>query len=120
MSKETIKELKPIILRDEETGRVYTLRFTRATVRKLEQQGFDVNDIDKHPMTRIPEIFYGAFLAEHPYIKRSETDDILFNRLGGMSDAMLERLGELYAEPFNTLIATEDDSKNPRTMAVEL
>lgn len=115
-----MNELKPIKLTDEETGRTWTLHFTRNSIKKMEQSGFNINDLEAHPMVRIPELFYGAFLADQPFMKRKDTDDILFNKLGGMSDAMLERLGELYAEPFNTLISTEGATENPCKMAVEM
>lgn len=112
-------ELKPIVLRDEDDGRVYTLRFTRATVKKMEQNGFNMNEVSSMPMTRVPELFYGAFLADQPFIKKKDTDTILFDKLGGMSDKMMERLGELYAEPFNTLV-NGDNTENPQRMTVEL
>lgn len=112
-------EVNPIILSNNETGKSYTLRFTRSTVRKMEQNGFDMNDISVHPMTRIPELFHGAFLADQPFIKRETTDHILFEELGGITDAMMERLGELYAAPFNTLVVGSDEPKNSK-MTVEL
>lgn len=111
--------VNPIILKDTETEKTYTLRFTRNTVRKMEQNGFDVSDLEKHPMSRVPEMFHGAFLADQPFMKREQTDKILFEDLGGVSDAMLERLGQLYAEPFNTLIVGADEPKN-RKMTVEM
>ena len=106
--------VNPIILKDEETGKSYTLRFTRRTVMKLEQEGFDASQIEKHPMTSIPEMFYGAFLADQPFIKRETTDKILFEDLGGLSQNMIERLGQLYAAPLNELIAKEDEPKNAK------
>lgn len=65
-------------------------------------------------------MFHAAFLADQPNMKRSETDTILYDKLGGLDDAFIEKLGQLYAEPFNTLIASGDSSGNPRKMTVEL
>lgn len=106
--------VNPIILKDEETGKSYTLRFTRDTVKKMEQSGFDATQIDKKMMTSVPELFYGAFLADQPFITRKQTDKILFDDLGGLTEKMIERLGLLYAAPLNELIAKDDEPKNAK------
>ena len=113
------KKIKPIVLTDTETNDVYTLEFTRDTVKYTEFKGFNIDDIDKKPMSAIPELFYYAFRAHHRNISREKTDKILFEDLGGMSTEMLERLGELYAVPLTTLFAKENTSKNSK-MTVEL
>ena len=49
---------------------------------------------------------------------REQTDKILFDGLGGLNEDELGYLGKLYAAPFESLIASEDES-NPRKMAVK-
>lgn len=115
-----MSELKPIVIRDEEIGKTYTLRFTRATVRKMEQDGFNIMTFEEKPMTNLPELFYGSFLADQPYMKRKDTDAILFDKLQGLSQQFIEKLSALYNEPFNTLIAGEGEPQNPCKMTVEL
>lgn len=116
--------IKPICITDSETGEKYTLEFNRESVLFAERNGFNIDDIDIHPMTRIPELFFYAFRMHHKFIKREKTDEILFDKekgLGGMPEGMLNRLGELYAAPFNAFKRDEEDTegKNSR-MTVEM
>ena len=112
------KKSKPMIITDPENGKEYTLEFSRKSVAKTEQAGLDINKMDSQSMTMIPLMFWGAFLMHHPYMTREQTDKILFDGLGGLNEDELEYLGKLYAAPFESLIASEDES-NPRKMAVK-
>lgn len=114
-----MNKVKPIILTDTDTNTQYVLEFNRESVRFAESRGFDISDIEKHPMTRIPEFFYYAFRMHHRNVSREKTDKILFEDLGGMSEQMLMRLGELYSVPLESLVAGEDEPKNSK-MTVEL
>ena len=113
------ERLNPMVITDPDTGREYTLEFSRKTVSKTEQAGFDMNKLESMGMTMIPLMFWGAFLMHHPHMTKDQTDKILFDGLGGMNDEELNRLGALYAEPFKSLIANEGATENPRKMAVK-
>ena len=115
MSNSKSERVPPMVISDPETGREYTLEFSRKTVAKTEQAGLDVNRLESASMTMIPLLFWGAFLMHHPHMTREQTDKILFDGLGGLNEQEMERL---YAAPFQTLIASED-SGNPRKMAVK-
>lgn len=115
MSKERIT---PIVITDPDTGREYTLEYNRKSVVKIEQAGFDINAIESKSMTMITLMFWGAFLMHHPHITKDQADHILFDGLGGLSAEELAHLGKLYAEPLQTLVASEDEG-NPRKMAVK-
>lgn len=104
------KEINPIIIRDTDTDKEYTLEFNRESIRFAESRGFDINDIERHPMTRVPELFYYAFRMHHKNIARDKADAMLEEI--GWSDVLLERLGQLYAVPFESLMADEDEPKN--------
>lgn len=117
-SKEVNENIKPILLTDNETGEEYTLEFNRESIRFAEARGFDISDVGKYPMTKLPELFYYAFRMHHKSVSREKTDRILFEYLGGMPDGMAERLGALYSAPFEALTATEGTEKNVR-MTVE-
>lgn len=104
--------VKPIIINNKDTGDSYTLEFTRESVKFAEMRGFNINNLDKFPMTTVPELFFYAFRAHHKNVARDKTDKILFEDLGGMPKGMIERLGELYAEPFNALTNEEETVKN--------
>ncbi len=115
-----MRSVKPMVITDSESGREYTLEFSRKTVVKAEQAGLDVNQIESKSMTMIPLLFWGAFLMHHPHMTREQTDKILFDGLGGLSADEMGRLGELFAAPFDSLISSEDENANPRKMAVQL
>ncbi len=114
MAKEIIDEVKPIIIHDEEKGVDYTLEFNRDTVRFAEARGFDIDDVGKFPLTKLPELFFYAFRMHHPNIARANTDKILFEDLGGVPEGMVERLGVLYAVPLKALSSKENKAKNPK------
>lgn len=111
MEKENVK---PIVLTNTETNETYTLEFTRDTVKHAERQGFDIDNIDKAPLTMTIELFYLAFRAHHKNVTREKAEKILFEDLGGVPDGMLERLIKLYALPFESLINNEGNSKNAK------
>lgn len=119
MTTEKSKRMNPMIITDPDENREYTLEFSRKTAAKAEQAGLDISKVDSAPMTMIPLLFWGAFLMHHPHMSKDQTDKILFDGLGGMSDQELEYIGKLYAEAFKTLVVTEDEGANPRKMAVK-
>lgn len=113
--KETIN---PIIITNNDTGEKYTLEFTRETVKFAERHGFDFDNIDRYPMTTVPELFYYAFRAHHKSVTKDNADKILFEDLGGISNAMVKRLGQLYTKPFEELTCEDGETKNAK-MTVE-
>lgn len=118
MAKEMNDRVKPITIHDAENNIDYTLEFNRESIRFAEQRGFDISDVAKFPMTKLPELFFYAFRMHHKNISRERTDRILFDDLGGMPDGMAERLGLLYSAPFEVLSAESGKVKNPK-MTVE-
>lgn len=111
----------PMVIVDPETNHEYTLEFSRKSVARCEAEGLDINAASSKSMTMIPLLFWGAFLMHHPYMKREQTDKILFEGLGGLSGDELGYLAELYAEPFKTLIMDDEEGSqgNPRKMTVK-
>ena len=118
MSSEKSVRVSPMVISDPDTGREYTLEFSRKTVSKTEQAGLDINQLESKGMTMIPILFWGAFLMHHPGMTREQSDKILFDGLGGLHEEEMKKLGELYAAPFMTLVAQED-TENPRKMTVK-
>lgn len=113
-------KIKPIILTDTENGDKFTLEFSRESVKWAEMHGFVLDDVEKYPMTKIPELFYYAFRMHHKNIARNKTDKIFFEDLGGISSAIVERLGLLYAAPFDSLIGDDEDEPKNAKMTVEM
>lgn len=83
-------------------GKDYTLEFTRATIRQMEADGFSPDDMDRKPMTVIPDLFRGAFLAHHRFEKRTVIDEI-YAHMNNKS-ALIESLAEMYNEPLTALL----------------
>lgn len=102
---------KELILTDE-NGKEYTLTFTRKTVKQMEARGFVTEDIRNKPLTALPMLFEGAFLAKHRHVKKEIVED-LFDHIS-QKDELIEKLGEMYAEPIQALFdePDEDDEKN--------
>lgn len=118
-SKEINEQIKPIILHDAENGIDYTLEFNRETIRFAEARGFDIEEVSKYPMSKLPELFYYAFRMHHKNVSREKTDRILFDDLGGMPSGMAERLGALYAAPFEALTSKDGETAKNSKMTVE-
>ena len=109
-----LKEVKPVIIHDEEHGHDYKLEFDRDSVRFAEDHDFKIDDIEDRQMTRVPELFYFAFRKNHMKMSRQQTDKILFDDLGGATPELVARLSLLYAIPYRTLFNQTGKPKNPR------
>lgn len=113
------KKVKPIVLKDNDTGEEYTLEFNRDSVRFAESRGFVIEDVEKYPMTLVYDFFYYAFRMHHRNMSKGQTDKIIddcWGGIGGIPEGVLTRLAELWAATFNPLV---DEKANPR-MSVEL
>lgn len=80
----------------------YCLEFTRKSVEIMEKNGFVASDIESKPMTTLPALFEGAFIANHRFVKREVVNEI-FSKLTNKSD-LIGKLAEMYNEPIMTLI----------------
>lgn len=90
-------------------GKEYTLEFTRKTISEMERKGFNATEVDAKPMTVLPALFAGAFLAHHRYIKTELVDEI-FSKLT-KKDELIAKLVEMYNEPIMALIDEPEDNK---------
>ena len=90
-------------------GTKYTLEYTRASVRALENQGFKLSDIEDKPMTTLPTLFAGAFYAHHRFLKQAVIDEIFDNIKDKMG--LMTKLGEMYNEPLEALIDDPEDNE---------
>lgn len=92
-------------------GKEYTLEFTRSTIKTMERQGFVISDIATKPMTTLPVLFAGAFLAHHRFIKQ-EVIEKIFAKLTD-KDLLVEKLAEMYNEPIEAMMEEpEEDEGN--------
>ena len=101
-----------------EDGREYVLEFSTATVREAEEGGFNINEVGNKPATQVPLLFYYAFKLHHPDITQEETDSILYNDLGGLSDDLQKRLVSLYIGHITILANKSGKPKNAKMRVI--
>ena len=90
-------------------GKDYTLEFTRRTVAEMEKKGFIASDITDKPMTTLPALFAGAFLAHHRFVKEDIINDI-YSKLTKKED-LIGKLAEMYNEPILALVEEPEKAK---------
>lgn len=89
----------------------YTLEYTRKSVEILEKQGFTIGDVTDKPMSVLPQLFAGAFLAHHKFEKREVIDGI-FAKMKNREE-LFSTLVEMYNEPLLAIMAEpESDEGN--------
>ena len=100
-------------------GKEYVLEFNRKTVQMAEKGGLSIDDLDKKIMSAVPELFYYSFKMHQFWIKREETDRILFDEFKGLTEDELKQLVELYTAPYDTLLNNAvGEEKNSRTVTI--
>ena len=110
--------VQPIKILDKEGNLKYLLDFNRASVKYAEMRGFKLDNMEGLSMSAMEDLFHYSFRAHQPKMTKAETDKILYDELHGFKEGMIERLVELYLQPFNTLMQAGDTAKNS-TMTVE-
>lgn len=87
----------------------YTLEYTRKSVETMEKQGFVVSDVATKPVSTLPVLFAGAFLAHHRFVKK-EIVDAIFDKIPNKSE-FLQKLSEMYSEPIEALMEEPEESE---------
>lgn len=90
-------------------GKEYTLEFTRKTVSEMERRGFIAAEVETKPMSTLPALFRGAFLAHHRSTKDNVIDAI-FEKMTNKGD-LIGKLAEMYNEPIMALVEEPEESK---------
>ena len=88
----------------------YELQFTKRTVREMEMGGFKFREVPDKPMTLLPQLFKGAFLANHRKTNEA-TINAIYESLPNKGELM-DALFALYDEPISALMA-EPSEENP-------
>ena len=94
-------------------GTKYTLEYTRRTVEQMEKAGFVAEDIKSKPALMLPQLFAGAFLAHHRFVK-SEVIDEIFAKMTNKTE-LIGKLAEMYNEPIMALIDEPAESSENLT-----
>ena len=85
----------------------YCLEYNKRTVKTMEDRGFVPTKIMEAPMTYLPELFAGAFLANHRFVKRELIDEI-YGKMQGKSE-LVNTLLTMYNEPIKELTSDSDE-----------
>jgi hypothetical protein len=93
----------------EHKGKEYTLEFTRKSIEIMERQGFIANDIVEKPVSTLPALFAGAFLAHHRYLKKEIIDEI-FSKMTNKQE-LITKLAEMYNEPILALVDEPEEAE---------
>ena len=90
-------------------GKEYVLEFTRRTVTEMEKRGFIAAEVEQKPMSTLPALFEGAFLAHHRFVKKDVIDNI-FAHMTNKED-LIGKLAEMYNEPIMALVEEPEESE---------
>lgn len=91
----------------EYKGKEYTLEYTRESVKQMEREGFNSEEILTKPLLTLPRLFTGAFKAHHRFdVKQKEIDEMF--ELFKNKTALVEKLAEMHSEPLKTLMNDEN------------
>ena len=101
---------KQLTINDPTSGMTYTLEYTRKSVEMMEKNGFVADDIQRKPMTMLPTLFAGAFLAHHRFVKRDVIDNI-YARMNH-KDELMTALVEMDNEPIMSLFDEPENNED--------
>ena len=100
---------KEIKVRDKENN-TYVLTFTAETVKATEGRGFVLEELDKKPMTMMPLLLEGAFLAKEANRVSPEKVIEIWQNVKD-KQGVLQKLIILYNDPIDELFATEGNAE---------
>jgi hypothetical protein len=87
----------------------YVLEYTRRSVEAMEKKGFVASEIETKPVTVLPALFAGAFLANHRFVKQDVIDDI-YSKMTNKQE-LIGKLAEMYNEPIMALVDEPEESE---------
>ena len=90
-------------------GKDYTLGFSKNTIRQMEAQGFVAGDIETKPANVITDLFAGAFLLHHRFVKQ-DVIDAIYDKMPDKAK-LIKALGDMYREPIEALMSDPENSK---------
>ena len=94
-------------LKLEYEGKTYTLEYTRKSIATMERTGFVAKEVLDKPMSMLPALFAGAFIAHHKYIKEAVVDEI-YENIPNKAD-LIGKLTEMYNEPLEAMMEEPEE-----------
>ena len=87
----------------------YTLEYTRRSVERMERNGFNATEMRDKPMTTLPALFAGAFIANHPWVKQELINEI-YSKMTNRQE-LIGKLSEMYNEPIEALLDDPEEKE---------
>ena len=88
--------------------REYTLEYTRRSVERMERNGFNASEMRDKPMSTLPALFAGAFIANHPWVKQELINEI-YSKMTNRQE-LIGKLSEMYNEPLEAMLDDPEES----------
>lgn len=89
----------------------FVLEFTAASVKKMDENGFDISSIGQHILTAGEKLFSGAFLANHRFVpenkrmaiykaltRTADGEDATYDENNEEVDALTSTLTDMFIE----------------------
>ena len=87
----------------------YTLEYTRRSVERMERNGLNATEMRDKPMTTLPALFAGAFIANHPWVKQELINEI-YSKMTNRQE-LIGKLSEMYNEPIEALLDDPEENE---------
>lgn len=106
--------INPARIIDDQNGRTYELDFNRESIVFAERNHFKLEDALEYPVTGMRDLFFYSFRKNHRNVARDKTDKLIERWGGGLPEALVKRLIQLYqqAQSSNAIIVDEESEKN--------
>ena len=100
------------ILIKGDNGERYELEYNLSAIVKMEEKGFDIQQMSTKPLSTVIGLIRGAFIMHHPTMTDEEIDEIVAKI--GDNEKLIEELTKLYAKALNFVSSgkSKDMSKN--------
>ena len=85
-------------IRFEWEGKPITLEFTADSLRKMDKNGFNISEVDKHLLTLGETLFCDAFIANHDDIKLSKRRELYKEIAAASEESDEEKLEDVLAD----------------------
>lgn len=87
----------------------FTLEYTRKTIATMERRGFNINKVSEAPMSMLPALFEGAFLAHHSRLNKDYIEKI-FNSVP-KKEELIGVLADMYSDPLVAMFDEPEDAE---------
>lgn len=91
-------------------GKNYVLEFTKNSVKEMEMRGFIASEVIEKPLTVLPSMFAGAFIANHRFTKRKVIDKI-FSKIDDKAE-LINSLAEMYSLVIDEFVDELEKAQN--------